>query len=159
MMRFQRAYEANARFFTVVNQTLDVAAQSGPLGGASHARHFRIDLPQRPASTSTAPPRQLARRQREVSSGRRIDAAERRPVGDGRRRWPSRPRWPTLDQFTQATDSVDSRLTVVDTRLTDIINQITNAQTRAAGGRSIDPDADAARRARRRDSRRARAPS
>jgi len=29
MMRFQRAYEANARFFTTVNQTLDVLLNLG----------------------------------------------------------------------------------------------------------------------------------
>jgi flagellar hook-associated protein 1 len=29
MMRFQRAYEANARFFTVVNETLDVLLNLG----------------------------------------------------------------------------------------------------------------------------------
>ena len=41
-----------------------------------------------------------------------------------------------LDQFTQTTDSVDSRLTVADSVYTDVINRLTNAQTRAAGGRS-----------------------
>lgn len=41
-----------------------------------------------------------------------------------------------LDQFTQTTDSVDSRLTVTDSVYTDVINRLTNAQTRAAGGRS-----------------------
>ena len=29
MMRFQRAYEANARFFTTVNETLDVLLNLG----------------------------------------------------------------------------------------------------------------------------------
>ena len=29
MMRFQRAYEANARFFTIVNETLDVLLNLG----------------------------------------------------------------------------------------------------------------------------------
>ena len=41
-----------------------------------------------------------------------------------------------LDQFTQTTDSVDSRLTLVDTVYSDVINRLTNVQTRAAGGRS-----------------------
>ena len=40
-----------------------------------------------------------------------------------------------LDQSTQTTDSVDSRLTVVDSVYSDIINSLTNVQTRAVGGR------------------------
>ena len=37
---------------------------------------------------------------------------------------------------SRPTDSVESRLTVVDTVLSDVIRQITNAQSRAAAGRS-----------------------
>jgi flagellar hook-associated protein 3 FlgL len=78
---------------------------------------------------------ELAVRQREVSSGRRIH----RPSDD-----PSamasamgeRAEMAVLDQFTQTTDSVDSRLSVADSVYTDVINRLTNVQTRAAGGRS-----------------------
>ena len=78
---------------------------------------------------------ELAVRQREVSSGRRIHlssddaAAMAAAMGE-------RSEMAVLDQFTQTTDSVDSRLTLVDSVYSDIINRLTNAQTRAAGGRS-----------------------
>ena len=78
---------------------------------------------------------QVAQRQREVSSGRRIHVASDDPsamataIGE-------RTEMGVLDQFTQTTDSVDSRLTVVDSVYTDVINRLTNVQTRAAGGRS-----------------------
>ncbi len=77
----------------------------------------------------------LVRRQREVSSGRRIHLPSDDPsamaTAMGERTEVS-----TLDQFTQTSDSVDSRLTVVDTVYSDIINRLTNVQTRAAGGRN-----------------------
>ena len=41
-----------------------------------------------------------------------------------------------LDQFTQTSDSVDSRLRWSTRVYTDVINRLTNVQTRAAGGRS-----------------------
>lgn len=78
---------------------------------------------------------QVAQRQREMSSGRRIHAPSDNPsamataIGE-------RTEMAVLDQFTQTTDSVDSRLTVADSVYTDVINRLTNAQTRAAGGRS-----------------------
>jgi flagellar hook-associated protein 3 FlgL len=78
---------------------------------------------------------QVAQRQREMSSGRRIHAPSDNPsamaaaIGE-------RTEMAVLDQFTQTTDSVESRLTVADSVYTDVINRLTNAQTRAAGGRS-----------------------
>jgi flagellar hook-associated protein 3 FlgL len=70
-----------------------------------------------------------------MSSGRRIHAPSDNPsamataIGE-------RTEMAVLDQFTQTTDSVDSRLTVADSVYTDVINRLSNAQTRAAGGRS-----------------------
>lgn len=77
----------------------------------------------------------LDRRQREVSSGRRLNApsddpsamvgaiAERSELG-------------VLDQYVRAADSVGSRLTVVDTVLSDIVQKITSARAAGAAGRS-----------------------
>lgn len=42
----------------------------------------------------------------------------------------------SLDRYRTATDSVESRLLVVDTVLSDLVGSITNAQTRAAAGRN-----------------------
>jgi len=78
---------------------------------------------------------QLALRQREVSSGRRLHLPSDDPSAMASAMG-ERAEMAVLDQFTQTTDSVDSRLTVADSVYTDVINRITNAQTRAAGGRS-----------------------
>jgi flagellar hook-associated protein 3 FlgL len=78
---------------------------------------------------------QVALRQREMSSGRRIHAASDNPSGMSTA-IAERTEMAVLDQFTQTTDSVDARLTVADSVYSDIINRLTNAQTRAAGGRS-----------------------
>jgi flagellar hook-associated protein 3 FlgL len=78
---------------------------------------------------------EMARRQREVSSGHRIDVASDDPaamsitIGE-------KAETATLDHYLKANDSVESRLTVVDTVLSDVIRQITNAQSRAAAGRN-----------------------
>jgi flagellar hook-associated protein 3 FlgL len=78
---------------------------------------------------------QVAQRQREMSSGRRIHAPSDNPSAMATV-ISERTEMAVLDQFTQTSDSVDSRLTVADSVYTDIINRLTNAQTRAAGGRS-----------------------
>ncbi len=78
---------------------------------------------------------QLALRQREVSSGRRIHLPSDNPSAMSTAMG-ERSEMSVFDQFTQTTDSVDSRLTVADSVFTDVINRLTNAQTRAAGGRS-----------------------
>jgi flagellar hook-associated protein 3 FlgL len=77
----------------------------------------------------------LATRQREVSSGRRIHVPSDDPAAMATAMG-ERVEMSTLDQFTQTTDSVESRLTVVDSVYTDVINRLTNAQTRAAAGRN-----------------------
>jgi flagellar hook-associated protein 3 FlgL len=77
----------------------------------------------------------MAARQREVSSGRRIHAASDDPAAMATAMG-ERVEMSTLDQFTQTTDSVESRLMVVDSVYTDVINRLTNAQTGAAAGRS-----------------------
>ena len=77
----------------------------------------------------------LATRQREVSSGRRIHAPSDDPAAMSTT-MSERVEMATLDNFTRTSDSVDSRLTVVDTVYTDILHRIENAQTRAAGGRN-----------------------
>ena len=78
---------------------------------------------------------QLAIRQREVSSGRRIHLPSDDPAAMAAAMG-ERSEMAVLDQFTQTTDSVDSRLMVADSVFSDIINRLTNVQTRAAGGRS-----------------------
>jgi flagellar hook-associated protein 3 FlgL len=73
--------------------------------------------------------------QRQVSSQKRVQSPSDDPsaaaaiVGE-------RAQMARLDQFRQTTDSVDSRLRVVDTLLSDIITSLTAAQTTAAAGRS-----------------------
>jgi flagellar hook-associated protein 3 FlgL len=78
---------------------------------------------------------QLALRQREVSSGRRIHQPSDDPSAMATAMG-ERSEMSVFDQFTQTTDSVDSRLTVADSVFTDVINRLTNVQTKAAGGRS-----------------------
>jgi flagellar hook-associated protein 3 FlgL len=78
---------------------------------------------------------QLALRQREVSSGRRIHVPSDDPSAMATAMG-ERSEMSVFDQFTQTTDSVEARLTVADSVFTDVINRLTNAQTRAAGGRS-----------------------
>jgi flagellar hook-associated protein 3 FlgL len=78
---------------------------------------------------------ELALRQREVSSGRRIHLPSDDPSAMATA-MAERSEMAVFDQFTQTSDSVDSRLTVADSVYTDVINRLTNVQTRAAGGRS-----------------------
>jgi flagellar hook-associated protein 3 FlgL len=78
---------------------------------------------------------ELAIRQREVSSGRRIHLPSDDPSAMAAAMG-ERSEMGVLDQFTQTADSVDSRLSVADSVYTDVINRLTNAQTRAAGARS-----------------------
>jgi flagellar hook-associated protein 3 FlgL len=77
----------------------------------------------------------LERRQREVSSGRRIHLPSDDPSAMAAAMG-ERVEMATLDSFTQTTDSVESRLMVVDGVYTEIINRITGAQSKAAAGRS-----------------------
>jgi flagellar hook-associated protein 3 FlgL len=77
----------------------------------------------------------LALRQREVSSGRRIHLPSDDPSAMAAAMG-ERAEMSVLDQFTQTTDSVDSRLSVADSIYSDVLNRLTNVQTRAAGGRS-----------------------
>lgn len=78
---------------------------------------------------------EVAKRQREMSSGRRIHAPSDDPSAMATA-IAERTEMAVYDQFTQTTDSVDARLTVADSVYSDIISRLTNAQTRAAGGRS-----------------------
>jgi flagellar hook-associated protein 3 FlgL len=78
---------------------------------------------------------ETARRQREMSSGKRIEVASDDPSAMSTT-IAEKAEMATMDHYIRATDSVESRLTVVDTILTDVISQITNAQSRAAAGRS-----------------------
>ncbi len=83
----------------------------------------------------------LAEWQRQVSSQRRVQYASDDPaaaaavVGE-------RAEMASLDQFKETTDSVDARLHVVDSLLSDILSNLTAAQTTAAAGRStiLTPD-------------------
>jgi flagellar hook-associated protein 3 FlgL len=77
----------------------------------------------------------LVRRQREVSSGRRIHVASDDPAAMATA-MAERVEIANFDQFTQTTDSVESRLTVVDSVYTEVLNRLTNVQTKAAAGRS-----------------------
>lgn len=83
----------------------------------------------------------LAEWQRQVSSQRRVQYASDDPaaasaiVGE-------RAEMASLDQFKETTDSVDARLHVVDSLLSDMLSNLTAAQTTAAAGRStiLTPD-------------------
>lgn len=77
----------------------------------------------------------LARAQREVSSLRRVQlpsddpAAAAAIVGE-------RSEMRVFDSYARASDSVDSRLRVIDSALSDVIGNLTYAQTAAAAARS-----------------------
>lgn len=77
----------------------------------------------------------LQQRQREVSSGKRIEVASDNPSAMSTT-IAEKAETATIDHYIKATDSVESRLTVADTALSDVIRQITTAQSRAAAGRS-----------------------
>lgn len=77
---------------------------------------------------------ELAARQREVSSGRRLSTASDDPsaaAGSVR----ERSVLAALGQYRQAADSAMSRLTVVDSVLADSIERLTTAQTTILGAR------------------------
>lgn len=78
---------------------------------------------------------QLSSRTLELSSGRRLNRLSDDPSASAsaivQRGEVSR-----LDSYVRAADSVESRLSIVDSLLSDIIVQITAAQTSAAAGRS-----------------------
>jgi flagellar hook-associated protein 3 FlgL len=77
----------------------------------------------------------LAKWQRQVSSGRRVHVPSDDPsaaagvVGE-------RGEMRLLDQFVKTVDTADSRLRVVDSALNDIIKHLTAAQTTAGAGRN-----------------------
>jgi flagellar hook-associated protein 3 FlgL len=79
--------------------------------------------------------RRVSEWQRQVSSGQRIQQPSDDPsaaaavVGE-------RTEMGLLDQYRETTDSVESRLLVVDSYLSDLIANLTVAQTTAAAGRS-----------------------
>ena len=77
----------------------------------------------------------FARAQQQASSGRRIQQASDDPAAaaTGLR---ERAEMASADRYREANDSVESRLHVVDTVLSDIVSSITTATTRAASGRS-----------------------
>lgn len=83
----------------------------------------------------------LAEWQRQVSSQRRVQrpsddpAAAAAIIGE-------RAEMASIDQFKETTDSVDARLHVVDSLLSDILSNLTAAQTTAAAGRTtiLTPD-------------------
>jgi flagellar hook-associated protein 3 FlgL len=77
----------------------------------------------------------FARAQQQVSSGRRIQQASDDPsaAATGLR---ERADFRATDRYRDANDSVDSRLRVADSVLSDIISSITTAQSKAAQGRT-----------------------
>lgn len=76
----------------------------------------------------------LAEAERQVSSGRRIDRPSDDPLATassiGVRATVTR-----IDAYVSASDTATSRLSVADSVLTDVINQLTAAQTSALGAR------------------------
>ena len=77
----------------------------------------------------------LVRRQNEVSSGRRIHVPSDDPAAMAIAMG-ERAEMATLDHFKQTSDSVESRLLVVDSVYTDVIRRLENVQTKAAAGRN-----------------------
>lgn len=77
---------------------------------------------------------ELARRQREVSSGRSLNAASDKPSAAAAS-VRERADLATLGQYQQAADTATSRLTVIDSVLSDTILRLTNAQTAILGAR------------------------
>lgn len=77
----------------------------------------------------------LAEWQRQVSSQRRVQVPSDDPSAAAAG-ITERAEMALLDQYRETTDSVESRLLVVDTLLTDLVSNLTAAQTTAAAGRS-----------------------
>lgn len=77
----------------------------------------------------------LAERTRQMSSGKLLHAASDNPSAMATS-ITEHTEMAVLDQYVKQNDSVESRLTVADSALTDIIKNITAAQGRGVGGRS-----------------------
>jgi len=77
----------------------------------------------------------LAQRTREMGSGKKLQAPSDDP-GAMAGAINERAEMGALDQYIRTNDSAESRLTVADSALTDIIRQITAAQGRGVAGRS-----------------------
>src|SRR4051794_34211692 len=77
---------------------------------------------------------QLADAQRQVASGHRVDRASDDPAGASSI-VADHAALGALDGYTRTNDSASSRLSVIDTTLSDIINQITAAQSATMSGR------------------------
>lgn len=77
----------------------------------------------------------FSRAQQRVATGQRFQQASEDPsaAAAGMR---ERAEMQAIDRYIDANDSVDSRLRVVDTVLSDVVSSITAAKTRAASGRS-----------------------
>jgi flagellar hook-associated protein 3 FlgL len=80
----------------------------------------------------------LAEAQRQVSSGRRITRPSDDPAGASAA-ITDHAALGTLDAYTRTADTATSRLTVVDSALSDIINKIIAAQTAATSARGSVP--------------------
>jgi flagellar hook-associated protein 3 FlgL len=80
----------------------------------------------------------LARWQRAVSSGRRIQVASDDPAAMARV-ISERAELGSIDRYVRAADSVSSRLSIVDTVVSDVITRITDARATAAGARGSVP--------------------
>lgn len=77
----------------------------------------------------------LATRTREMSSGRRLHAPSDDP-GSMASTINEHTEMGVLDQYVRRNDSVEARLTIADSALSDIIKQITTAQGNGAAGRN-----------------------
>jgi flagellar hook-associated protein 3 FlgL len=76
--------------------------------------------------------------QRQVSSGRRLDRVSDDPSGASAALG-ERTKIAQVDQFTRTTDSAYSRLTVIDTVLSDIVTKLTAAQVAATSALGTTP--------------------
>jgi flagellar hook-associated protein 3 FlgL len=83
----------------------------------------------------TAAAQRLAEWQRQVSSSRRVQTPSDDPSAAAQV-VNERAEMAQLDQYRETTDSVEARLRVVDTLLSDMLTNLTNVQTTAAAGRS-----------------------
>jgi flagellar hook-associated protein 3 FlgL len=83
---------------------------------------------------------ELAKRQKEVSSGRRINAPSDDPAGvtNAIR---EHSEMAALDRYAQTADTANARLTAVDSVLSDMVEQLTSAKTTvlAARGTTVTP--------------------
>lgn len=83
----------------------------------------------------------LAERQRDLASGRRIHSASDDPAGAAAA-VRGRAEIGNLDRYARASDTVDSRLSIVDAVLSDLVSHITAAQTTAVGANNSGQSAD-----------------